>query len=72
MLKISSLLLNSESPMSLPSVSSSTFRFFNIKMKLPKHLRSNTTDGPKLICANESKTTTSGVTAMPERVSDAG
>jgi hypothetical protein len=25
-----------------------------------------------LICANESKTTTSGVTAMPERVSDAG
>ncbi|UJR31099.1 hypothetical protein I4U23_018607 [Adineta vaga] len=67
-----------ESPSSAPtapqssSSSSSSFRFFHIKMKLPKSLRSNPTDGPKLICANEIKTTTSGLPVTSEMVSDAG
>ncbi|CAF3560442.1 unnamed protein product [Adineta steineri] len=63
-----------ETPISAPTVSSSSsFRFFNIKkMKLPKALRSHTTDGPKLICTNESKTTTSSLTAKSEMASDVG
>jgi len=46
-----------ESPMSLPSIPSSS-RFYNIKKKLSKPFRSNPTDGPKLISTNENKTTT--------------
>jgi len=64
------LLLNSvESPISLPNgPSSSPFRFLNIKKKISKSFRSNPTDGPKLICTNESTTpptTTNGLTVIP-------
>jgi hypothetical protein len=50
----------------------SPFRFFNIKKKLPKTLRSNPTDGPKLICTNENKTTTSGPVTLMESEPDVG
>ncbi len=59
--------------MSAPIIpSSSPFRFFNIKKKLPKPLRPNTTDGPKLICTNETKTTHSGLSALMETEPDVG
>ncbi|CAF1037328.1 unnamed protein product [Adineta ricciae] len=67
-----------ETPGSAPAVpqssssSSTPFRFSKIKKKLRKSLRPNTTDGPKLICTNETKTTTNDLPAMSEMVSDVG
>jgi hypothetical protein len=67
------LLLNSvEAPMAVSSAPPlpSPFRFF--KKKLPKALRSNPTNGPKLICTNETKITTSGLLALSQMPPDDG
>lgn len=60
-----------ESPTSIPSPpSQSPFRFFNIKKKLPKTFRLNSSDRPILIGTNEVKP--SATTNHAETAPDVG
>ncbi|CAF1128245.1 unnamed protein product [Rotaria sp. Silwood1] len=61
------------SSMSLPpTVTSSPFRFFNIKKIFWKSSRRNTIDNPKMVCTNEYLTTTSDLSGLSQMPPDDG